>query len=103
MPTGHESLPGEVTYLDVAPLLECLGQPLVRLGVGGFEVVEGLLGEDHTEPIGVAGTVSLQNRDLIVGPCLLHQDGEVEAGRATTDASDAHAREVSYQPLRSRP
>ena len=61
--------------------------PVVRL-----EIVERLVGEHHAEAEGVVGPVALEHGDAGRRPRLFHQDGEIQAGRASTDDVNVHAR-----------
>jgi hypothetical protein len=68
--------------LDVAPIPEQAADLAVGRFVGRLEVAESLVGEDHAEPEGVVGLVAFVHDDRGLGEGLLHQDGEVQAGRS---------------------
>src|SRR5262249_37637224 len=78
--------------LDVVPIGEVAAQRPVALAVVGLEVVQRLVGEDDAEAERVLRPVALEHGDLRSRPGLLHQDGEVQAGRAAADDVDLHAR-----------
>jgi hypothetical protein len=84
--------------VDVVPVRERTNELLVRLGIGLGEVVEGGVGEHHAEPEGVVGPVALHHRDVVGGIRLLHEEGEVEAGRPAADADDLHAKKCTGTP-----
>src|SRR5690606_34774848 len=50
--------------VNVVPIAEVIGDQLVGLGVGFFEVVESFSRKDHTPAEGVIGLVALENADL---------------------------------------
>src|SRR2546428_12190433 len=78
--------------LDVVPVGEMALERAIGLAVVGLEIVERLVGEDHAEAEGVFRPVALEHGDVRARPRLLHQDGEVEAGRAPADDVHLHAR-----------
>src|SRR5205807_2143168 len=90
--------------LDVIPIGEIVDDRLVALAVVGLEVLERLVGEHYPEAEGVVRPVALVDRDALLRPGLLHQDCEVEAGRAAADHVDLHGRLARFPlPARGRP
>ncbi len=77
--------------LDVVPVVEGLLDLVGRGAVPLAHVVHGGVGEHHAPAEGVVGLVALHHRDVVRGILLLHQQGEVKAGRAAADAHDLHA------------
>jgi hypothetical protein len=77
--------------LDVVPVVE----GLLDGGSGGrvplAHVVHRLVGEHHAPAEGVVGLVALDDRDVVARVQLLHQQPEVQPGRAAPDADDLHA------------
>ncbi len=79
-----------VVDVDVVPARELALHLLVDHRVGVGDASERLVGEHDTEPERVVGGVALPDGDLVVGPELLGQRGEVEPARPTTDDCDPH-------------
>ena len=69
--------------LDVAPVPEQLADLAIGRLVGEFKVAQRLIREDHAKAKGVLGAIALMHHDFRRGEGLLHQDGEVQARRAT--------------------
>jgi hypothetical protein len=65
---------------------------LIAFAVVALEGLQGLVGEDHAEAEGVVRPVALEHGDARVGPGLLHQDREIEAGRTAADDVHLHGR-----------
>ena len=78
--------------LDVVPVGEVADDRAVALAVVGLERLQRLVGEHHAEAEGVVRPVALEHGDARLRPGLLHQDREVEPGRAAADDVDLHAR-----------
>ena len=78
--------------LDVVPVGKVPDDGAVALAVIAFERVERLVGEHHAEAEGIVGPVALEHGDAGLRPCLLHQDREIEPGRAAADHVNFHAR-----------
>jgi hypothetical protein len=70
-----------MTNLSIAPVPEALRHRSIRRLVGFLEVVEGLVADHDSEPIGVLRSVALEYRDRQVGT-VLDQYRQVETGRA---------------------
>src|SRR5262249_59520252 len=68
--------------LDVVPIGEVADDGAIALAVVHLEGVERLIGEHDAEAEGVVGPVALEHGDARLRPGLLHEDREVEAGRA---------------------
>ena len=91
-----EAVPGaadaRVTHerVDVGPVDEVALDLGERRRVGLLEPVERLVGEHHPPAEGIVGLVTLVQGDLHLRPGLLHEDREVERGRAGADAVDSH-------------
>ncbi len=75
---------------DVVPIGEFLRDPAVARRIVALERVERRIGEHHAEAERVVGAVALVHHDLVRGILLLHQDREIEAGRASPDDGDFH-------------
>ncbi len=78
-----------VEDFDVVPVVEGVADLLRRLRIGRAQVAQGLVGQHHAPAEGVERAVALDDGDLQRGLAPLHQQREVQAGRATTDAQDA--------------
>ena len=79
-----------VVHVDVVPARELALHLVVDDRVGVSDATEGLVGEDDAEAERVVGGVALPHGDLVIGPELLGESGEVEPSRATTDDCDPH-------------
>ncbi len=88
--------------LDVAPVLEALGDLGVALGVGGLEILERLVREDDPPTEGVVGTIALDDADRHLGKLPLHEDPEIQAGWTAAETVDLHARDSSHGARRER-
>jgi hypothetical protein len=86
---GGQHLP-LVVDVDVVPVGEGFGDLGVGLAVGFGKVLQRGVGEHHAEAEGVVGTVPLDDEDVVGGVGLLHEDGEVEAGRPSADTHELH-------------
>src|SRR5262245_23555864 len=78
--------------LDVVPIGKVADDGAVALAVVGLEGVERLVREYDPEAEGIVGPVALEHGDARPRPGLLHQDREIEAGRAAADHVNLHAR-----------
>src|SRR5262249_58237935 len=76
--------------VDVVPRDEALGDRAVALLVGFAQRGERLVGKHDAPAVGVPGAVPLHDQDLVARVLLLHQEGEVEAGRPPADDVDLH-------------
>ena len=85
--------------LDVVPIGEVADDGAVALAVVGLEGVERLVGEHHAEAEGVVRPVALEHGDAGLRPRLLHQDREIEAGRAAADHVNFHAAPLTVAPM----
>jgi hypothetical protein len=79
-----------VEDVDVGPVREAGGDRALGLGIRLLEVRERLVGEDDAPAEGVLGAVPLVDRDLVRRVEALHEDREVEPGRAAADDLDLH-------------
>jgi hypothetical protein len=75
---------------DVVPVVERVMYAFRRVGIGAAQRAERLIGEDHAPAKRIALAITLVHDDFVprVGP--LHEQREVEAGRSSADAGDAH-------------
>ena len=76
--------------LDVVPVVERLRDLRGGDRVTAPHVVHRGIGKHDTPAEGVVGLVALHHRDLVAGLLQLHQQAEVQAGRAATDADNVH-------------
>src|SRR5690349_4629582 len=83
--------------LDVVPISEVADDLAIGLAVVGLEGLKRLVGEHHAEAERVVRLVALEHGDARLRPCLFHQDGEVETGRASTDDVNVHTRLRRYE------
>jgi hypothetical protein len=84
MSSGTDYFAGEVTDLDNAPLTKLGGQGPEEDAVGGFDVLEGLVGENDAKSVGIARSIPLVQVNSQVGGVLLEEDRQVEPGRSTS-------------------
>jgi hypothetical protein len=63
-----------------------------RFGVGGAEVLEGLVREDDAPAEGVVGPVAFEDDDLVRRIRLLREQAEIESGGSSADADDLQGR-----------
>ena len=98
MPAAGDDL-APVVHVDVVPARELPLHLVVDDRVGVLDAAEGLVGEDDAEAERVVGSVALPHGDLVVGPELLGESGEVEPARASTDDCDPHC--ASWAPAAS--
>ena len=78
--------------LDIVPIGEMVGDRPVALAIVPLELLERLVGEHHAEPERVVRPVALEHGDAGVRPRFLHQDREIEAGRAAANDVHLHGR-----------
>ena len=57
----------------------------VTLQIAGLEVSQRLVREDDAETECIIRPVALENGDARLRPCLLHQAGKIQPGRAAAD------------------
>ena len=79
-----------VVDVDVVPVREMARDLGVAFAIGLGHVLERRVGEHDPEPEGVVGPVSLDDGDVVGGVRLLHEQAEVEPGRAPPDRDDPH-------------
>jgi hypothetical protein len=89
--------------VDVVPVGKVARDRGVALGVGLGEVLERRIREDDAEPEGVVGPVPLDDRDVVGGVRLFHEQAEVEPGRAAADRDDPHRLDSRPADTFSRP
>ncbi len=77
-----------VEHLDVVPVVEGLTDQRGRFGIGGAQVAQRLVGQHHAPAEGVERPVAFDHRDSQRRVAPLHQQGEIEAGRAAADAQN---------------
>ena len=82
-----------VEHLDVVPVVEGVLHRLRGLGVGAAQVLQRLVGEDDAPSEGVERPVALDHGHLQVREAAFHEQTEIEARRAATDAQDALERQ----------
>jgi len=87
--TASDGMSLEV-QLDVVPVVEGLLHFGGRLWVAASHVLHGGIGEHHAPTEGVVGLVALNHRDIVKRVLAFHQQGEVQAGCAATNADDFH-------------
>src|SRR5260370_985099 len=85
------------------PEVEVADDGGIARAVIGFEGVERLVGEHDAEAEGVVRAIALEHGDAPLRPGLLHQDREVEAGRASADDVNLHLRLHRNRHRISRP
>ena len=86
--------------IDFVPVRKFPCDRLIRLRVVVHQVVEGLVGKNHTKSECVVGVVAFVNRDFIRRKLLLHQKGEIEAARSATHDFDLHSAISSIRTAR---
>ena len=92
---ARDELAPRMCDLDVVPVVEGVEDLRRARRVGRLQVAERLVGEDDAPAEGVVGLVALDDADAVRRVLLLHQQREVEAGRAAADADDVHRAFVS--------
>jgi hypothetical protein len=90
-----------VVHVDVVPAREFAAHRLVHPRVGVLDAAERLVGEHHAEAERVVRRVALPDRDLVPGPELLREGGEVQARRAAAENRYPHNGQVMSSELRS--
>ena len=88
--TGRPEDLAPVVDLDVVPVCKRLGNLGMGNGVGFQKIVQRGVGKYDPETEGVVGAVALDDGDLMPGIGPLHQDREIQAGRAAADRDDLH-------------
>jgi len=76
---------------DVVPVVEGALDLRGRHRVAAAHVLHRRVGEDHAPAEGVVRAVALHHGDAVRRIELLHQQCEIQAGRAAADADDIHA------------
>src|SRR5580704_3775810 len=76
--------------LDVVPMIERVGDLGRALGVGGAHRAHHRVRKDDAPAERVVGLVALDDGDVVLRPKLLHEEPEIEPGRAAADTDDAH-------------
>ena len=76
--------------VDVVPATELANDGLRRDGVGLAQVAHRRVREHDAPTESVVRPVALDHDDLVARVLQLHQQPEIQAGRATTDADDLH-------------
>ena len=87
-PRGQHLAP--VVDVDGIPVSEAAGDLDVALAIGLGEALERRVGEDDPEPERIVGPVPLDDREVVAGVRLLHEQAEVEPGRTAADRDDPH-------------
>src|SRR5262249_56224352 len=82
---GPDRAPPEM-HLDVVPVIERIEDLIGRLRIGPSQRGQRLVREHDAPAVGVGGAIALEHRELVRAIPLLHQQGEVQAGRAAADA-----------------
>jgi len=90
MAAGADRPPLEFQF-DVIPMVEGIGDLGGAPGVRAGNRIHHLIGKHHTPAEGVVGPVALDHRDMVGRMPRLHQQREIQPGRPTSDADDAHA------------
>ena len=76
--------------LDVVPMIEGVGDLRRALGVRGAHRAHHRVRKDDAPAERVVGLVALDHGDCVLWPELLHEEPEIEPGRAAADTDDAH-------------
>jgi hypothetical protein len=63
--------------VDIVPMREAVENLLLRLGIGTFQIAQGLVGEHHAPTECVIGAVALDHSDLVRRIAPLHLDRKV--------------------------
>ena len=79
-----------VVDVDIVPVREVAGHRVVRVGIGSREVVLRRVGKNDAEPKCVLEPIALEDRDVVLGMGLLHQDAEVQRRGPAADRDDPH-------------
>src|SRR6267142_3290767 len=79
-----------VVDVDGIPVSEAAGDLGVALAIGLGKALERRVGEDDPESERIVGPVPLDDRDVVAGVRLLHEQAEIEPGRTATDRDDPH-------------
>jgi len=101
MPAGYRAMP-IMHHRDIVPIGEMIANGLGALGVVLLHARERVIRENHAPAEGIVGAVALQHDDLMRGVAQLHRDREIEAGRASTEAENAHVRLPETKRIRPR-
>ena len=76
--------------LDVVPMIEGVGDLRRAFRVRGAHRAHHRIGKDDAPAERVIGLVALDHGDGVLRAKLLHQEPEIEPGRAAADTDDAH-------------
>ena len=76
--------------LDVVPMIEGVGDLRRALRVRGAHRAHHRVRKDDAPAERVVGLVALDHGDGVLWPELLHEEPEIEPGRAAADTDDAH-------------
>src|SRR5580704_3414567 len=76
--------------LDVVPMIEGVGDLRRALGVRGAHRAHHRVRKDDAPAKRVIGLVALDHGDRVLRLALLHEEPEIEPGRAPADTDDAH-------------
>jgi hypothetical protein len=101
---AREAVPGAADALavdvrvNVRPVGELGGDAIISLLVGLFEAAKGFVAEDNSPAERVVRAIAFDDRDVVAGVLLLHQDREVKPRRPAADARDLHGAQFSESP-----
>ncbi len=87
---GGAHAPALDQHFDIVPVVERGFNVLRGLGVPGAHILHGGVGKHHAPAERVVGLVALDHGHMVSRIFLLHQQAEIEPGRAAADANDAH-------------
>jgi hypothetical protein len=82
---------------DVVPIGEMRADCRRADRVIGGKIGEGFVGKHHAPAEGVVGPVTLDNNNIRRRIAQLHADGEIQAGRPSTEAGDLHRPSFSFR------
>src|SRR3984885_1425094 len=82
--------------LDVVPMIEGVGDLRRALGVRGAHRAHHRVRKDDAPAERIVGLVALDHGDRVLWPQLLHQEAEIESGRAAADTDDAHGSSSAF-------
>jgi hypothetical protein len=79
------------TNLDIVPMIEGGFNLPGRFQIAGAHVFHGCVRKYHSPSKRIVGAITLDDLDPVVAILLFHQQTEIETGRTTANANDAHA------------
>ena len=82
-------------HLDVVPVVQRVGDQGAGHRIGLVQIVQCLVGQNDSPAEGVEGLVALDHHDTVRRVLQLHQQAEIQPGRAATDTQDVHE-EIVY-------